>query len=392
MTPLAVLPPAPARRGLSRPITLAALAAGLGCRVAAAQGAPADSLVGRVRGAGGTALPATVRAVVGADRARYSTRADSAGRFLLVLPARPDGYVVVVEHLGYTPETLIVPPRPGHRWALGDVQLRRVAAPLDTVRVRDRRRVSAPTRRTPGDHGGEHFSLTTDLLPLEGGSLADIARLTPGVGTTADSSGHGLVIAGQPPSQSGVTLDGASYGGAAVPEEAVRATTAFTSTYDVSRGQFSGGQFAVTTRRGTNVWSGVTTAVLRAPWLQYGTVPAARSTNRSPTGSSAAAAVRWCGTARSSTPRRNSRRGRATSSRSRSVTAWVSPDSDFMSTAPAGSGRCSASSARTGPPPQRPSRGRARAYCSRGSTYCWASGTRPCFVSTCRGGALPAWA
>ena len=50
-----------------------------------------------------------------------------------------------------------------------------------------------------------------------------------------------------------MTLDGLSFlGGTNVPTEAVRQTRVITNTYDVARGQFTGGQVATTTRGGTN--------------------------------------------------------------------------------------------------------------------------------------------
>jgi hypothetical protein len=79
-----------------------------------------------------------------------------------------------------------------------------------------------------------------------------------------------------------VTLDGASFssrlsGGQAgggspvgIPQEGVRGTRVVTSTYDVSRGQFSGGLIATTTRSGGNRSSGTLSWQLRDPFLQMG--------------------------------------------------------------------------------------------------------------------------
>jgi hypothetical protein len=59
-------------------------------------------------------------------------------------------------------------------------------------------------------------------------------------------------VGGQRPEANAITLDGISFGSTSIPSEATRSTRVITSTYDVARGQFSGGQIASTTRSGTN--------------------------------------------------------------------------------------------------------------------------------------------
>ena len=67
-----------------------------------------------------------------------------------------------------------------------------------------------------------------------------------------DSTAAGFSVAGQRPSSNSTTLDGLTFGGAGVPQDAVRNTRVITNSYDVARGQFSGGQVATTTMGGTN--------------------------------------------------------------------------------------------------------------------------------------------
>jgi hypothetical protein len=97
-----------------------------------------------------------------------------------------------------------------------------------------------------------------DRLPVDRGDLMAVASLTPGVLPIAatDSTAAGFSVAGQPSSQNRVTVDGASILFAALPREAVRATRVVTNTYDVSRGQFTGGQVVATTRSGTSMHNG----------------------------------------------------------------------------------------------------------------------------------------
>src|SRR4029079_13442371 len=92
-----------------------------------------------------------------------------------------------------------------------------------------------------------------------------LATLAPGVvGIAAtDSTSAAFSVAGLRPDANNVTLDALSAGGSSVPQDAVRNTRVITSTYDVARGQFSGGEVASTTRSGTNVAQGSYTYTLR---------------------------------------------------------------------------------------------------------------------------------
>ena len=66
-----------------------------------------------------------------------------------------------------------------------------------------------------------------------------------------------------------VVRDGLSFGAGSVPSEAIRNTRVVTSTYDVARGQFTGGQIASTTRGGTNNVQGALSYSLRDPSLEF---------------------------------------------------------------------------------------------------------------------------
>ncbi|HKP77334.1 MAG TPA: TonB-dependent receptor, partial [Longimicrobiaceae bacterium] len=90
----------------------------------------------------------------------------------------------------------------------------------------------------------------------------------------------GFSVAGQLASQNQVTLDGASFASAlsggqlgggsplGLPQEGIRGTQVVVNTYDVARGQFSGGQVASTTRAGTNRVQGSAQTQFRGSALQ----------------------------------------------------------------------------------------------------------------------------
>src|SRR5262249_17471799 len=74
--------------------------------------------------------------------------------------------------------------------------------------------------------------------------------------------------AGQRADQNQITLDGLSLGSGSVPSEAVRNTRVITNTYDVPRGQFTGGQASSTTRSGTHAPQGSFRYLINEPALQ----------------------------------------------------------------------------------------------------------------------------
>jgi hypothetical protein len=106
---------------------------------------------------------------------------------------------------------------------------------------------------------------------VDAGDLNALATLAPGVIGVAgtDSTPAAFSVGGQPANQNSLTLDGLSFGSGSVPQEAVRNTRVITSTYDVARGQFTGGQVASTTRGGTNVFQGALGYQLRDPSLEF---------------------------------------------------------------------------------------------------------------------------
>jgi len=153
-----------------------------------------------------------------------------------------------------------------------DFDMGRIATQLATVQVRAPPRRGDPSQRP--EPGSTERNLNPNLvnrLPVDAGDLVALAALAPGViavpGT--DTTKASFSVAGQPANQNNITLDGLSFGAGSVPQEAVRNTRVVTSTYDVARGQFTGGQVASTTRGGTNNVQGAFSYSLRDPSLEF---------------------------------------------------------------------------------------------------------------------------
>jgi hypothetical protein len=153
-----------------------------------------------------------------------------------------------------------------------NVRLSRNAQVLSAVTVRATNRTDNQNERpTAGSTERTLSAAQLDRLPVDKGDLASVAALAPGVVSTSgtDSTATTFSVGGQPTNQNQITLDGLSFGSGSVPSEAIRSTRVITSTYDVSRGQFTGGQVASTTRGGTNNVQGVVSYSLRDPELEF---------------------------------------------------------------------------------------------------------------------------
>src|SRR5213078_4645789 len=127
-------------------------------------------------------------------------------------------------------------------------------------------------RPTPGSTERNLTPEAVARLPIDASDLNTLATLAPGVVAISetDSTSAAFSVAGQRSTANNITLDGLSFGSGSVPQDALRSTRVVTSTYDVARGQFSGGLVASTTRSGTNVPQGSFTYTLRDRDLAWG--------------------------------------------------------------------------------------------------------------------------
>src|SRR6266571_2866360 len=205
--------------------------------------------------------------------AQVGTTTDIRGRFTIVFPDGGGQYQVVVRFIGMAPVRVTVARQADEDRLVANVQMGLNAVSLEPLTVTGR---SRPSERA--GPGSTERSLSPDQLvrlPIDPSDLNAVATLTPGVvGIGAnDSTATAFSVAGQRPTANSVTLDGASFGTGSVPQDAVRSTRVVTSSYDVARGQFSGGVVASTTLGGTNVPQGSYTYTVRARDLAWGESP-----------------------------------------------------------------------------------------------------------------------
>jgi hypothetical protein len=241
--------------------------------VAAQAGATTEIVTGRVTGPDGSPIAeATVEATAIGTELTRSRATDQRGRFTIVFPDGTGQYVLVVRAIGFLPVRTSVRRLADEDRLTVNVQLGAAAQSLAPVTVTARNPRAGRDRRDAGGVDRVVTGETATRLPVDASDLATLATLAPGVvglGAT-DSTSTTFSVAGLRADANNITLDGLSFGSGTVPQDAVRSTRVVTSTYDVSRGQFSGGLVASTTKSGTNSTEGSFTYSLRDHALAWG--------------------------------------------------------------------------------------------------------------------------
>ena len=242
-------------------------------RSAVAQvGATTDIIVGTVTGPDSQPLAgATVEVTSRETRDSRQLTTDARGRFTLLFPDGGGRYEVVARYIGMAPAQLSVARQGDEDRIVANVRMGAAAVPLEAVTVTARR----SGRAESVGRGAAGQALSGDevaRLPTDASDLNTVATLAPGVLAIAggDTSTASFSVAGQRPTANNVTLDGMSLGSGEVPQDAVRAIRVVTNSYDVARGQFSGGLVASTTRAGTNTPQGSFTTTLRDRTVAWG--------------------------------------------------------------------------------------------------------------------------
>ena len=262
----------PRRAALALALLLTALGA-LPASARAQLGGTTDIITGKVTGPTGQPLAGARVEVTSVETGttRGKTTNDK-GEYTLLFPDGGGQYTVTVRYVGMTPRQVQLVRRADEDRLIANVSLSAAATQLATVQVQGR--VQAPredNRPTPGSTARQMTGEQLQRLPIDPSDPNAIALLSPGVVGLAgsDTSAAGFSVAGQRPDQNNITLDGLSIADFTVPQEAVRNTRVVTSTYDIARGQFTGGVVQTTTRGGTNQVSGSVSYNLREPHLQF---------------------------------------------------------------------------------------------------------------------------
>jgi hypothetical protein len=239
-------------------------------------GVTTDILTGLVTGADGAAVQNAVVIATSLETGiQRTTLTDVRGRYTLIFPDGGGRYDLLVGRIGMRPERIMVAATPSEDMLVTDVRLEVAPVTIGEVMV-----LADADRPEPGTSQREIDGDWLSLQPIDPTDLSAIAALDAsvvGLETTDSIGSGGFSVLGQRPDQNHVSVDGASFGGPrggssgelGLPAEAVRLTRVITNSYDVSRGQFSGGQISATTRGGTNRANGSLTYSLYEPRLQF---------------------------------------------------------------------------------------------------------------------------
>lgn len=236
-----------------------------------------EIITGTVKGDSGAAIAASVTVTpAGAGfSAAVTVRANANGVWTATMPTRAPEYYVTISAIGWIQQRVVAKSggdtstTPVHV----DVVMKRSPVQLQTVRVTAQRR-QPPSREFIGPDVAQTekgiIAASEVFAVADQGDLMGMIAQVPGVTITSDPT-SGLPqfsVLGLSGSQNNVTLNGMQYGGSDVPRDIIGAVRVSTSTYDVSRGGYSGAQLSVTQAPGGNFVNQIVHATFDAPSLQ----------------------------------------------------------------------------------------------------------------------------
>ncbi|HTI65548.1 MAG TPA: carboxypeptidase regulatory-like domain-containing protein [Gemmatimonadaceae bacterium] len=234
---------------------------------------------GRVMGDSARAVRgADVVATRTSDGASKAATSDANGRYAIDWPDGTGDYALSVSASGYQSASMHLV-RGSDSVLVADVRLAAIQR-LGAVVSRASRPVPDRDPASYGAGGTESATVPVNaarrLPPDQAGDLNAIAAMLPGIAAVSG----GISVAGLPPNQNSVTLNGLAFAGADVPRDAATRLRVITSSYDPSNGWFSGAQTAVDLAIGSQFTQRTTHWTVDAPALQYGDRVSAQSGQR----------------------------------------------------------------------------------------------------------------
>jgi len=245
-------------------------AAMLLCIAASARAQAPAGISGQVTGPSGEPVASALVRLSTLDGTDFrAARTGADGRYRVAFPASGTRFSLWVERLGYAPATAVVDRGDGGP-VVRDVRLAARPAQLAGIEAVSTRTAVPRSRTGPGGRSNAAHGDGSERYPLQPGDLGAFAENVRGAVPVGGEGAEAVSVGGMDPAQNRTVVDGASSSAASLPAEAVRAVGMVTSGYDVSRGQFTGGQLAVATMGGSNLAGGAFSARLRTSPLSWG--------------------------------------------------------------------------------------------------------------------------
>ncbi|HEY3933420.1 MAG TPA: TonB-dependent receptor [Gemmatimonadales bacterium] len=228
-------------------------------RPARAQG-DIDIIVGTVTDASGKPVPgAAVEAFSIETEVTRSTHTNDKGQFRILIDngGGASQYRVSVKAIGKAPQIYNVMRQPDDDRIILNVKMGDQAQRITDLVASTNRAPNpdqAESRQTAGESVHTINGDQAMRLPIDASDLSALAALAPGVILTGatDSTSSSFSVAGQSAASNTYVVNGLTTSSTNLPQDAVRSTRVITNTYDVSRGNFSGGMVSVTTKSGGN--------------------------------------------------------------------------------------------------------------------------------------------
>ena len=222
---------------------------------AAAQGGSVDIIRGRVTGPDGKPLAnVNVTAQSMSDETTRSAKTNNDGRFTILFSGGGGDYMMSYLAIGMIPTNFeVVKENDDDAVILANAKMQPAATQLDAVRVTaNRARPLAGDQYRP-DIGGVEQTMNQTGIPLDAlGDLSAMAAYLPGVTAITNADGTmGFSVLGLGADENSVTLNGLTFGGT-LPRDVQVSARLSTTTFDPSRGGFSGGQISARTFSGSN--------------------------------------------------------------------------------------------------------------------------------------------
>ena len=230
-----------------------------------------DIIRGRVTGPDSLPLEGVqVTATSLAGNVNRSAKTNKDGRYTIAFPGDDGDYMMSFAILGYAARRFEVKRVAEEDILIADVRLQRVNTVLDAVEVVGERQRPRRNDNTPDASGTERTIATSEVPANLMGDLAAMAATLPGVQAATNEDGsNGFSVLGLGADQNSTTLNGMAFGGSNLPRDAAVSTSLVTSPYDVSRGGFSGAQFNIRTRPGSNFISRTGSFNFDSPSMQW---------------------------------------------------------------------------------------------------------------------------
>src|SRR5687767_6926601 len=272
---------------------LAALLASIAFLAGTASAQQADVIRGRVIGPDSQPIAEVLVTVTSfSGNVSRSARTNRDGRFTVTFPSGDGDYMVAFAAIGYAAKRFEVKRMADEEILVADAKLTKVDAVLGNMTITAPRDKVARNDPTPDISGTERPIPTQDVPANLMGDLAAMAATLPGVQSVAGEGGdpNGFSVLGLGADQNNTTLNGMNFGGAGLPRDAAVSSSLVTTPYDVSRGGFSGAQFSLRTRPGSNFITRGMSLNLDAPQTQW-TDAAARALGQEYTNASLGGAL-----------------------------------------------------------------------------------------------------